>query len=303
MFDIVSPRPGRAAQDGLQRQAWRLFGALLLVASLLGSFGAMAQAQVQAQRVQDTARLEAFLSVTGFDTALESITLSAGDAPLMLGRDITDFGADWSRTVTDVFDLSVMRDMALDILGQALTDDLLTHAVDFYASDLGQRLVAVENAAHLSDDSGTSRSAGEAIIADLLRDGAPRLAILQRMGPAIDPQDSAVRAVEEIQIRFLLSASVAGVIDMELDEAVLRGMMQEQRGTLRRALQESALVQSAHVYRDFDDDDLKTYVEALEHPDMQKVYELMNAIQYEIMANRFEVLARRMADLHPGEDL
>jgi len=42
---------------------------------------------------------------------------------------------------------------------------------------------------------------------------------------------------------------------------------------------------------------------ALEHPDMKLVYELLNAVQYEIMANRFEVLATRMADLHPPQDI
>jgi len=301
MFQMVPSPHGNAALSNIRQHMRHLIAVMVLVSVFVGGNGLPAMAQ--AQQLQDRDRLEAFLSVTGFDTALESITLSAGDAPLMLGRDSTDFGADWSRTVTDVFDLGLMRDMALDILGRAMTDDLLSHAVEFYASDLGQRLVEVENAAHMAEDNEAIRSQGEAIIAELLRDGAPRLAILQRMGPAIDPKDSAVRAVEEIQIRFLLSASAAGVVDMELDEAVLRGVMEEQRGALRRALQESALVQSAYVYRDFSDAELETYVQALEHPDMQRVYELMNAIQYEIMANRFEVLAGRMADLHPGEDL
>lgn len=254
-------------------------------------------------RAQEVDRLQAFLTVTGFDAALDSIALSAGDAPLMLGRTPTDFGADWTRTVAEVFDPQVMRNMALDILGQALTDDLLSHAVEFYASDLGQRLVAVENAAHLSDDGDTPRLEGEKIIADLLRAGSPRLAILQRMGPAIDPKDNAVRAVEEIQIRFLLSASAAGVVGMELDEATLRTLMEDQRAGLQQVMREAGLAQAAYVYRDFNDAELEEYVRALENPNMQSVYELMNAIQFEIMANRFEVLAGRMADLHPGEEL
>lgn len=270
-----------------------------LMVWLLATFAAMAQSE----RISDQARLKAFLSVTGFDTALDSIALSAGDAPLMLGRDASEFGADWSRTVAEVFDADLMRDLALDILDRALTEDLLTHAVDFYASDLGQRLVAVENAAHMADDSDIAREQGGLIIADLLREGAPRLTILQRMGPAIDPDDSAVRAVEEIQIRFLLSASAAGVVAMELDEPSLRAVIEDQRNSLRLAMRESGLAQSAYVYRSFSDAELETYVAALEHPVMQQVYELMNAIQYEIMANRFEVLARRMADLHPGEEL
>jgi hypothetical protein len=276
---------------------------LVLVAGLAFWVTFTVAAMAQSERVTDQARLKAFLTVTGFDTALDSIALSAGDAPLMLGRDASEFGADWSRTVADVFDADLMRDLALDILGRALTDDLRTHAVDFYASDLGQRLVAVENAAHMADDSDTAREEGGQIIADLLRAGAPRLTILQRMGPAIDPDDSAVRAVEEIQIRFLLSASAAGVVAMELDEPSLRAVIEDQRNSLRLAMRESGLAQSAYVYRGFSDAELETYVAALEHPVMQRVYELMNAIQYEIMANRFEVLARRMADLHPGEEL
>jgi len=276
---------------------------LVLVAGLAFWVTFTVAAMAQSERSTDQARLKAFLNVTGFDTALDSIALSAGDAPLVLGRDASEFGEDWSRTVADVFDADLMRDLALDILDRALTDDLLTHAVDFYASDLGQRLVAVENAAHMADDSDIAREQGGQIIADLLRAGAPRLTILQRMGPAIDPDDSAVRAVEEIQIRFLLSASAAGVVAMELDEPSLRAVIEDQRNSLRLAMRESGLAQSAYVYRGFSDAELETYVAALEHPVMQRVYELMNAIQYEIMANRFEVLARRMADLHPGEEL
>lgn len=283
----------------------------LAVLALLAAWPATTQAQglpgqgvrVLPVQAQDADRLTAFLVVTGFDAALDSIALSAADAPMMLGRSASDFGADWSRLVAEIFDPAVMRDMAKSILGRALSDDLMAHAVDFYASDLGQRLVAVENASHLSEDSETPRREGERIISDLLREGAPRLAILQRMGPAIDPNDNAVRAVEEIQIRFLLSAAAAGVIEMPLDEAGLRLLVEEQRPGLRQTMREAGLAQAAYVYREFSDAELETYVVALEHPQMQQVYELMNGIQYEIMANRFEILAARMAVLHPGEEL
>ena len=36
---------------------------------------------------------------------------------------------------------------------------------------------------------------------------------------------------------------------------------------------------------------------------MRKVYELMNAVQYEVMANRFEALAAEMKRLQPSTDL
>jgi hypothetical protein len=36
---------------------------------------------------------------------------------------------------------------------------------------------------------------------------------------------------------------------------------------------------------------------------MRQVYDLMNAVQYEIMANRFEALALAMQNLQPSQDL
>ena len=72
---------------------------------------------------------------------------------------------------------------------------------------------------------------------------------------------------------------------------------------MRQALQLSALAGAAYTYQDFSDAEVEAYAEALEQPLMQEVYELLNAIQYEIMAMRFEVLAVRMADLHPAQDI
>ena len=45
-----------------------------------------------------------------------------------------------------------MHETAVSILEQTLNDEALNHAVEFYASDLGQRLVEVENASHMNED-------------------------------------------------------------------------------------------------------------------------------------------------------
>ncbi|MBC7180123.1 MAG: DUF2059 domain-containing protein, partial [Roseovarius sp.] len=91
-------------------------------------------------RAADRARLEAFLEVTGFGVALDSIALSASGAPEMLGLSASDFGQGWSTLAEEVFDTGRMREMGLSILEQALDDEMLGHAAEFYASDLGQRL-------------------------------------------------------------------------------------------------------------------------------------------------------------------
>ncbi|WP_306114432.1 MULTISPECIES: DUF2059 domain-containing protein [unclassified Roseovarius] len=247
----------------------------------------------------DRARLETFLEVTGFDVALESIALSAKDAPSMLGMAADDFGADWSHTADEVFETDGMRETALDILSHTLDDALLTHAVDFYASDLGQRLVEIENLAHMDEDNERRMAEGTKIV----EEGGERLEYLQRMNDAIDSAGTAVKGLHEIQFRFLMAASNAGVLENEIDADALRALLKESEEELREDLKASGLVSAAYTYRDMSDDDLLAYAEALEHPDMKQVYVLMNAVQYEIMANRFEVLADRLADLSPGLEL
>jgi hypothetical protein len=251
----------------------------------------------------DRDRLKAFLQVTGFDVALDSIALSAADAPQLLGMSASDFGANWTRIADDVFDTGAMCDTALDILEQTLSDDDLGHAASFYASPLGLRLVEVENAAHMVADDARKQAEGEELVAAMVASGDDRLDVLMQMNAAVDSGDVAVRAVQEIQVRFLLAASVAGVLEQEIDEDTLRSLMKETEGELRLSMRRSALASAAFTYRDISEEDLRAYLTALQDPQMQRVYELMNAVQWEIMGDRYEALAVRMAQIAGGQDL
>lgn len=248
-------------------------------------------------------RLEAFLEVTGFDVALESIRLSADSAPQMLGLQAEDFGSEWSRLVREVFDTQLMHDIAIDILSQTLEEDLLDHAADFYASDLGQRLVVAENASHMKEDDELKSESGTAIIDGLVRIGSPRVALLTRLNSASDVEDVSVQAIQEVQVRFLMAAAAAGVIELRMEEPDLREALRSQEGDMRTSIKQNALANAAYTYQAFSDGDVEAYAEALENPKMQKVYALMNAVQYEIMANRFERVAERLSGMQPSQDL
>lgn len=251
----------------------------------------------------DRVRVEEFLEVTGFDVALESIRLTAASAPEMLGFDAEAFGSEWTRLVGDVFDTDLMHDMAIEILSQTLEPRLLEHGVAFYASDLGQRIVAAENVAHMTEDEALKEESGAAILTALEAAESPRVDYLRRMNAATDTGGTAVRALQEIQIRFLLAAAASGVIELQLDEPDLRAMIEADSEDLRQRIVVSSLISAAYTYQAFSDAEVLQYAEALEHPDMRRVYDLMNAVQYEIMANRFEALALAMTRLRPSEEL
>lgn len=275
----------------------KLISLLVFTAVMMASFNA------SAAQAKDRAEVERFLNVTGFDVSLDSIRLSAKSAPMMLGLDADDFGYQWTLLANDIFASEIMREMALDMLSEALSAELLEHAVGFYASELGERLVEVENASHLSDDNELKSESGEAIVDGLIRIGSPRIELLKRMNAASDAAGTSVRAIQEVQVRFLMAAAGAGVIELSLDEADLREMLRNEEAELRLSLQASGLAGAAYTYQAFSDSEVEEYTKALENPKMQKIYDLMNAVQFSIMADRYEELAVRMATLQPSEDL
>ena len=250
----------------------------------------------------DRAKLEAFLKITGFDVSLESIKLSAEDAPRMLGLNAEDFGASWTLMSREVFAVKGMQEDAIQILSQTLSDEALTHAADFYASDLGQRLVAAENDSHLRDRS-DKRDEGGRLIAEMEQTDPERYALMQRMLDAIGSEEQSLRAANELEVRFLMAAQQAGVIRLRVDEQGLRAAQKENAEETMKSMRLSSLASSASTYKDFTNEELETYAKALEDPLMQEVYELMNAVQFEIMADRFEDVASRLAELNPGQEL
>lgn len=268
---------------------------MALIAAILWTNAAVANA--------DRGKIEEFLTVTGFDVALESIKLSAGSAPQMLGLEAEDFGFQWTQLTQKVFDTDQMHELAIDILGETLTDELLDHANAFYGSDLGKRLVEAENASHMEEDDAGKTEAGEAIFTALVGIGSARVEDIKRMNDAIGGADSAIRAIQEIQVRFLMAAAGAGVIELQLEEEDLREMLSSQEDDMRLSIQANAMSGAAYTYQSFSDEDVKAYADALEDPKMKRVYELMNAVQYEIMANRFEAMATEMSKLQPTTDL
>lgn len=269
--------------------------ALILSALALCVAGLSAQAQ------QAGDELDEFLEVTGFDVALESMREGAMDATAILGLDAADFGPAWPALVNRVFAKSVLHKSARELLGPTLSDEMRDAAITFYRSDLGARLVAVENAAHSGKDE-TETERGEALVAEMVQSGSDRLAILKRMNHAIDPENIGVEAVQNVQIGFLLAASDAGVIN-RIDEAVLRSLMKEQLAEMSVEIEKASLASSAAVYESFTTDELEAYAAALEAPLMKRVYELMNGVQFAIMERRYRMLGAQMSGLSAGEEL
>ena len=257
---------------------------------------------VQSAFAADREKVAAFVDVIGFDVMLSSLVTSARNAPSMLGIEAQDFGSTWVKLVETAFEQDQLEQDALDILAATLSDDLLQHGADFYASDLGQRLVEAENTSHLADRT-LRGTAGAALVAELEANNPDRLVLFENMSAAVGSQDSAVRAVIELQVRFLTAAADAGIVRLRLKPAELRARLEDNVAKMREDFAQRGLISNAWTYRDFSDADVAAYVNALKAPEMQLIYQLLSATQFEMQVTRYEDLARQLAAIFPGQDL
>lgn len=259
-------------------------------------------ALVPAAQAADRATLRAFLEVTGFDVAIASLQQGAMAGPAIAGDDPNAFGTEWVRLAEEIFDPEEMIDQALDMMEVVMPDELVNHGAAFYASDLGQKLVVAENASHMADDEEKFAEAEE-IVTALVEEQSPLIDLYRRMGDAIGGADVAVRSAIEIQVRYLMAAMRAGVSDIDMSEQDLREILSEQSDVIRENIEIYGILGSAYTYRDFTLDEVIEYTEALEDPRMRQVYEILNAIQFEVMAARYEQLAAALAGLAPQQDI
>ena len=255
--------------------------------------------QAKAAEEQD---IRNFLQVTGFDVAIASIQQGAMAGPALTGEDPDVFGRQWVKLAEEVFDPDEMISEAVEMLGAVMPDELLDHGSAFYSSPLGQRLVEVENESHMADDT-EKYEEGERLTGELLEQNSIRIDLFREMGVAIGSTDTAVKSIVEIQVRYLMAAVAAGVSDFDISEEDLRLMLMEQAGEMRKNIEVNSLVANAYAYRALSDEELIDYLAALQDPKMGQVYEILNAVQYQIMAERYETLASRLVDLRPEQEL
>ncbi len=271
---------------------------LLLVATFpLAGVTSMAQAQGAPQ-----GKIREFLEVTGFDVAITAIQQGAMAGPALAGSTADQFGRNWVSLAEQVFAPDDMVSDAVDMISAVMPEGLLDHGIAFYGSDLGQRIVLVENESHMEEDE-TKQAEGEALVTSLVGENSPRIDVFRAMSQSIGSVDVAIRSIVEIQVRYLMAASAAGASDLQIDEVDLRAMLMEQQAEMRKNIEANSLVSNAYAYRDLTDQELVDYLSALQDPQMKQIYEILNAVQYEIMADRYETLAAKLGGLQPETEL
>lgn len=245
-----------------------------------------------------------FLTVTGFDVAIDGLPSSADNAPKILGLEKSDFGPGFDAAAERAFDLSVMRPKAVQMISENLTDEELDHAIAFYSTELGQRLVATENASHLDDDVSARQERGGLILAELEPEAQEeRVDVLKVLAEASVTMEDSLKGQVGAQFRFLVAADYEDLYTLALPESMMYNLLLSTMLGMEGEILMDAVVSSAATYEDFSNEELATYTAALQKEDMQSVYEVMDNVYFELLGDGFEKLAREMAQLGVSEEL
>lgn len=249
-------------------------------------------------------KVNEFLSVTGFDVAIDTLPSSAKGGPAILGLETRDFGPGFELAASRAFDLSTLRGEAIQKISEGLSEEEIEHAIDFYDSPLGRRLVKAENISHFDEDSAARQIRGRIILAGMDADAQEeRMNVLNVLAQASVTMEESLRSQTGAQFRFLVAADYEGLHSLSLPEDMMYGLLLSSMLDMKDEILMDAVVSSAVTYESFSNEELVSYTKALQKEDMQSVYEVMDDVYFDLLGDSFVRLAEEMAKLGVSQEL
>jgi len=221
------------------------------------------------------------------------------DADLLGGRG----GPGWERATARIYDAARMEARFAEIFAAALPadEDLRAQALDFFASDRGQRLITLENEARramLDDD--IDEAARDHAAARREADD-PRIALIGRFIAVNDYVESNVAGGLNANFAFYLGLRDSGTAAFDLPESEMIANVWSQEQVIRDDTEEWLYAYLFMAYQPLPDDDLRAYIAFSETPAGQAVNRalfsafdtLFNAISRSLGEEAGRVLSQR----------
>jgi hypothetical protein len=172
-------------------------------------------------------------------------------------------GSGWEATVALIYDVPRMR----EAFGQALVQELATEPeaiggiVDFFASDLGQRVVELEIEARRAFLDDATEEAAKLAVADLRSEDGPRLALLDAFITANDLVESNVQGALNANLAFYQGMDEGGAFGGEMTEEQMLSDVWAQEPEVRQSTTDWVYSYLNLAYGPLSDADLQAYTE------------------------------------------
>lgn len=173
-------------------------------------------------------------------------------------------GAAWQQQVQAIYEPARMVELVRTALEAELAGEELEQVIDFFATDLGGKIIGLENSARVAIQDPDIEQTARDTYAKLLDEGSPRLTELTRYIDAGDMISRNVTSAINSNYQFLRGLADGGAFEMSEED-----MLADAAGELDEVTQDTTEWLFGYMllaYHPLEDDELATYIAFSETP-------------------------------------
>lgn len=246
----------------------RLFLSLAVFVAILlaGAPRAAADAQADAAAKSNAEKLDRLFQLMRVEEVLrgfpEALLQGMDENPGAWGTDMPREAV--KQAAERHFNATVMANGMRLLMTGTMTPADLDAAIQFYSTDLGRRIVALEVAAAAPELADTVEKEGARIYGDLQDRDSPRIGQIRRMIEAMSLIDWGMAMVMNMSFAMFSAVYAGPEAEGGLSEEQILTMINASMGGLRGELTAVMNAESAFTYRDLSDEEFERYVMFLE---------------------------------------
>ena len=266
--------------------------------------GAVAAATLPA-RAEVAPEVEALLDAMDMRGLLEVMHLEGQDYGTMLEDELFPGrgGAAWSAIVSQTYDPNVMYDRFAGRFSDMLEGEDVAQMTEFFASDIGQRIVAYEiTAREALLEEGIEEAAQETL---RLREaeGDPRLAMVREFVKANDLVESNVMGAMNANYAFYIGLMDGNAFPRQMSEQDILTDVWSQEDEIRADTEEWVHSYLLMAYQPLSDEDLQTYIDMARTDEGRALNRALFAAFDEVFTDISATLGLAAARFIAGQDL
>ena len=237
-------------------------------------------------------RVETLMQVSGLTAVLGGLSANLENTPLESNSGDTlerqKFARVFKQVIKETFQASRLVPGIRDHAARELSDAEITFVTDFYASEFGQKIVALETA---SNDPQTQAAihANVAGILQQMEQDTERKALIEAMLEALSALEQTEAMVRSMTYSMLAGMVGAGQIPQALSDEQLEAITDQQMAASRPQILNAVLATTYTSYQALSIADLRAYLAFLSDARAKQAYRVL----YEAMSAAFAEEATR----------
>ena len=219
------------------------------------------QREVSVDQLGEVMQLDALFDVLREEGLAYGDTLEADMFP-------SGGGAEWRQAVSDIYDVTGLRDRFDAAMKEALGDDpaVLTEIAAFFGSDLGQRIVGLEIEARRVFLDPAGEEAAQVAADDAAAASNPKVALIRRMIEASDLVELNVAGSMTGNLAFMTGMAGTGAYGRDMPQEQILSDIWAQEDRVRADTSTWLYAYLGLAYASLSEAELETYVAFWESP-------------------------------------